>query len=406
MIIDVVATRAYPHDLADRVRASWPAGASPLPRRLDEILDAAYHASFLRDEARPVTCRLIAVAPDALPMDDGPPSALLPLVFQSTRPFDEGELRGLSPAAHYHRALIGIHEVDDQLQIWGMIQSGPRWLQSAHGGHAVAPPMPQNLVVNIVRPGHLTVACGATTIAELHGGALTDFTLDVFTSSWLGAKFSDATRRGRDGVSRVGRRAIPRARRPRSRARSRQQMIKRVIATMRKAHHGGAVVIVSPDCRAERFLHAKYSFRDEEPRRRFRRLVLAILADAARDPAAALTRGHLDEALFELSSLIAALADVDGAVVLTRRFEILGFGAEIAGDLPVVSEVRRGLDLEADRYTTEIADGVGTRHRSAYRLCAAEPSAIAIVVSQDGAVRFVTSHRGAVTYWEHGTGDS
>jgi hypothetical protein len=386
----VVATRAYPHDLASRVRASWPPGASPLPRLLDDILDAAYHASFLRDEARPVTCRLIAVSPDTLPTDDGPPSGLLPLAFESARPFDEGELRGLSPAAHYHRALIGIHEVDDRLQIWGMIQSGPRWLQSAHGGHAIAPPMPQALVVNIVRPGHLTVACGATTIAELHGGALTDFTLDVFTSTWLGAKLSQ---QADDGHAAEVARVVA------------QQMVRRVIATMRKAHHGGAVVIVSPECRADRFLHAKYAFRDDEPRRRFRRLVVAILEHTIADPETALTRGHLDEALFELSSLIAALADVDGAVVLTRRFEILGFGAEIAGDLPVISEVRRGLDLEADRYTTEIADGVGTRHRSAYRLCAAEPSAIAIVVSQDGAVRFVTSHRGAVTYWEHGTGD-
>ncbi|HEV7558100.1 MAG TPA: hypothetical protein VGO00_21680, partial [Kofleriaceae bacterium] len=292
----MVSTRAYPHDLAGRVRTSWPADASPLPRRLDEILDAAYHASFLRDEARPVTCRLIAVSPEALPMDDGPPSALLPLVFESARPFDEGELRGLSPAAHYHRALIGIHELDGHLQIWGMIQSGPRWLQSAHGGHAVAPPMPQSLVVNIVRPGHLTVACGATTIAELHGGALTDFTLDVFTSSWLGAKFAVQRDELASAYRASGGAELHTADVTRAVA---QQMVKRVIATMRKAHHGGAVVIVSPECPADRFLHAKYSFRDDEPRRRFRRLVLAILADADTPPGAPL-RSHLDEALFEL----------------------------------------------------------------------------------------------------------
>ena len=404
----MVATRAYPRDLADRVRASWPRDANPLPARLDEILDAAYHASLLRDEARPVTCRLVCVSPDLLDASEGPPSGLLPLVFESARPFDESELRGLSPAAHYHRALIGIHELAGKLQIWGMIQSGPRWLQSAHGGHAVAPPMPEALVVNIVRPGHLTVGVGGATIAELHGGSLTDFTLDVFASSWLTAKFAGQRDEVAQAFQALGGASIAVDHAADVTKMVAQQMVKRVIATMRKAHHGGAVVIVSPECRAERFLHAKYAFRDDEPRRRFRRLVLAILADSDTlpDARAALSRGHLDEALFELSSLIAALTDVDGAVVLTRRFEILGFGAEIAGDLPAVREVRRGLDLEADAYSTEVVDGVGTRHRSAYRLCAAEPSAIAIVASQDGGVRFVTSHRGAVTYWEHGAGDS
>ena len=52
-------------------------------------------------------------------------------------------------------------------------------------------------------------------------------------------------------------------------------------------------------------------------------------------------------------------------------------------------------------YELEAADGVGTRHRSAYRLCAASNDAIALVVSQDGTVRFVSFFQGAVTFWEH-----
>ena len=61
--------------------------------------------------------------------------------------------------------------------------------------------------------------------------------------------------------------------------------------------------------------------------------------------------------------------------------------------------------LQDMRFVMERVDGVGTRHRSAYRMCAATPGALAIVVSQDGSVRFVTSHRGALTYWDHGVGD-
>src|SRR5262249_6098305 len=144
---------------------------------------------------------------------------------------------------------------------------------------------------------------------------------------------------------------------------------KRVIATMRSAHHGGLLVIGPPDCIGDQFLATKYAFADTAPRRRFRTVVLAILATLAeratqtgRAPDPDLYRSdldprlaELDEALFEISHLIAALANVDGAVVITKRFEILGFGAEIAG-VPPLGQVRRALDLEADEFVTEVAD--------------------------------------------------
>ena len=400
--------RSYPRDLADRVRATWPATGAPLPRALDAILDTAYHASFLRDEARPVHCRLMFVAQTHLPTDDGPPSGLWPLAFETPRPFSELELRSLSPAAKYQRALIAVEEHGGVPHIWGVIQTGTRWLQSAHGGHALAPPMPEVLVINVVRPGHLAVACGSRLIAELRGGTLTDFTLDVFLSRWLRAHFAEQRAEVADAHHATGGTPVRDADATELIQLVAQQMVKRTIATMRAAHHGGTIIIVPPACDADRYLHPKYAFCDDEPRRRFRRLVLTILGKAAETagPSGTLEpSAEADEALFELSNLIAALADVDGAVMLTKRFEILGFGAEIAGDLPNVTEVRRALDLECDEFVTEVVDAVGTRHRSAYRLCAAVPEAVAIVVSQDGAVRFATTHRGAVTYWEHGPGD-
>jgi hypothetical protein len=43
---------------------------------------------------------------------------------------------------------------------------------------------------------------------------------------------------------------------------------------------------------------------------------------------------------------------------------------------------------------------VGARHRSAYRLAGALPGSVAVVISQDGDVRFVCKKGGRVTYWE------
>jgi hypothetical protein len=411
--------RSYPKELADHTRASWPAGGRRLPDRLETILDAAYHASFLRDEERNVTCRILVLPASELPGDGGPPASLLPLVFDTPRGFDEHELRRLSPAANMPRALVGVDDSGDALTTWGLVQSGPRWLQASQGGRAKEPPMPACLVVRVARPGHLVVACGSQLVAELRGGRLTDFTLDVFQSRWLPALFADARESAAD-EHRMSSTVAVSTSVARDLARYvAQQMIKRVVATMRATHHGGTLVIGSPDCIAENYLRTKYPLQDAPGRRRFRALVMSILATMAQRaiatgeaPDAHLYRidtdphvAELDEGLFEMSHLIAALADVDGAVVLTRRFEILGFGAEIASGLPPVEKVRRALDLEGDTFATEVVDAVGTRHRSAYRFCAAVPHALAIVVSQDGDVRFVTRHRGEVTYWKHGAGD-
>jgi hypothetical protein len=194
-----------------------------------------------------------------------------------------------------------------------------------------------------------------------------------------------------------------------------QQMLKRIVATMRSAHHGGTIVIAPSTCLSEQHLFTRHAFKDAGGRRRFRGLVLEILAVLAKqclacgrspidlyresaDPKIA----ELDEGLFEVGHLIASLAAMDGAVVLTKRFEILGFGAEIAGTLPKIESVRRALDLEGEHFVVEDIDGVGTRHRSAYRLCMASPETLAIVVSQDGGCRFVASEKDFVTYWDHG----
>jgi DNA integrity scanning protein DisA with diadenylate cyclase activity len=91
---------------------------------------------------------------------------------------------------------------------------------------------------------------------------------------------------------------------------------------------------------------------------------------------------------------------VDGAVVMTQRFELLGFGGEISGELPAVTSVHKALDLEGKRTADEGTGGVGTRHRSAYRLAGALSDALVVVISQDGDARFVRRKDGAVTCWD------
>jgi DNA integrity scanning protein DisA with diadenylate cyclase activity len=78
---------------------------------------------------------------------------------------------------------------------------------------------------------------------------------------------------------------------------------------------------------------------------------------------------------------------------------MLGCGGEIS-ELPAVKTVAKALDVEANETVEESAEGFGTRHRSAFRLCKELPEVIAVVISQDSNVRFVKCKDGAVTYWD------
>ncbi|HEY2516028.1 MAG TPA: hypothetical protein VGI39_34390 [Polyangiaceae bacterium] len=411
---------AYPAQLAAYVRELWPVDAEPLPSGLEEILSTVYQATLLRDEERQVTFRIVFAPAESFSPGAGPPRGHLRLLFERARNFDEHELRRLSPAAKYARSLVGVWGSAGAFAIWGIVHSGPRWLERTQGGRSLPAEFPgAPLVVRAFGPGLVAVARGDQTIAELRGGSLARPGMDVFAAHWLPARFAEA----RAELYALHEQAHANAREPWGeldpdliRVLS-SHMVQRLIATMRTAHHGGAIVMVPADCTASEFLHLGYAFHEEEPRRRHRTLVLAAMRALARAAAgdaldrpagwtdyATETRDPfpaIDEAMFEISHMLAALTDVDGALVLTKSFEILGFGAEIVGDLPDVSQVAVARDLEGKLRTFESTEGVGTRHRSAYRLCAALHEAIAVIVSQDGAVRWVAWHDGAVTCWNY-----
>jgi hypothetical protein len=420
---------AYPADLARFVRERWDedrAGVLPDQDTLETLISACYQAGLLREEERAVTFRVILCDPDLLPPCEGPPGGTHRLEFPKPREFDVQEIRRLSPAADYYRSLIGVcFDEEEGLRIWGLVHSGPRWLRGGQGGRDAPPPLPPALVLRAHGPGRIAVDVGLEALCKLEEGRLSDASMDVFASRWLPDSFAQV--RGEIAKIHAG---------LRDQARKKgeiwarldndiirvigQHTIKRIISAVRGSYHGGTVLIVPPyladDILEDRYVSLKYKFIDAEPRRRFRTLIVDVMNSLARAHAGTPTRDPvgwddyeassdreltgLDEAIFEVAHLIAGLTAVDGAVVMTQRFELLGFGGEISGGLPAVETVARALDVEADATVTESAEGVGTRHRSAYRLCRELQHVIAVIISQDGNVRFVKCKDGAVTYWD------
>jgi hypothetical protein len=420
--------KAYPSDLAALVVTQWHEAADagqinlppPATSTLADVLSICYQATLLREEGRPVTFRLSLSEPDAFAATAGPPAGLHRLVFTRPLPLDQHELRRLAPAVEFSRSLIGATAAGGDPRIWGVIHSGPHWLQSVRGGRETEQTIPPVLIVAATGPGRLLVTAGAVTLAELRNGTLSGRAVDVFEAQWLHDRLSD-----------VGRLTHATHMRDREKAGGSVaeihatfgavlagHVLRRIVATIRAAQHGGTLIIVPSGRVSEllmdgRYMRVKYGFTDEEPRRRILTLMGHITNELSKDAAGGKAVGwstyeasrspqlsYMDEALFEVAHLVADLARVDGTVIMTDCLEVLGFGVEIAGELPEVLRVARAHDLDGAEREWVRTDRVGTRHRSAYRLCQAVRDALALVVSQDGGLRFIRWHDDGVTYWE------
>src|SRR5918998_5968173 len=183
---------AYPTDLAALVRELWGDGPGlPGSSTLGQLLSTCYQAGLMREEERAVTFRLLLAEPEPFPSEAGPPAGLHPLAFVTPRPFSKDELRRPSPAADLHRSLIGVREKrGGGLEIWGLLNSGPRWVRSTQGGRGFAPTLPAVPVIHARAPGTVEVYRGDEALANLEGGELSASSVDVFASRCLPDSFA------------------------------------------------------------------------------------------------------------------------------------------------------------------------------------------------------------------------
>jgi hypothetical protein len=280
-------------------------------------------------------------------------------------------------------------------------------------------------VFSVTDPGRITISNGSTEIATLNAGKIVSPSTAVFDSIWIRSEFGSAV----DEELAFHREARKSAKKPWATidpdflGTIKKQAFMRIIGRIRSHRHGGTLIFI-PDELKERFLSEnpyvklKYRFVDEEPRKRFRTLAVEIANELAEfygsveNPEKAAgwpeyltkknqTLARLDESIFEWAHLVAGMTQVDGAVFLTKRLELVGFGAQISGKLERVDEVAIAFDHEGIDIRMAPTDSVGTRHHSAYSLCSAFHNVVAIVVSQDGTAQLVKWTRNMVTVWEH-----
>lgn len=413
----------YPPDLASHIESQWPKEHPPsLPFPLiREALAIAFHASLMSEEARPTRFRLLLTPADQLPADGVPNKGALRLRFERPRALVPDELRRLAPSVPFETSLIGAHldEGDGALRIWGIAHSGPGWLAPSWGGRSLVPNWTFDPIVHVTAPGQLAVRCAGKLIGAIERGAIVDATMDVFESEWLPALFASEREEIRlEHATQQASQPSPTEAEHSLVSRVSQHMLRRVIRLVRGARHGGMILVAdvgtTPEERAEllRGIRLKYRLQQDEPARRYRSLLMKVLElvaastsktsvgwddfrlDSNPDLAA------LELAVFEWSRVVANLAAIDGAVVLDKRFGLVGFGAEVSAELPTPPRIWRARDVEGVERRADEVESVGTRHRAAFRFVNDHPNGLAIVLSHDGGVSFVANRDREVVVWE------
>jgi hypothetical protein len=416
-------SHSYPDLLAKQLWPTWVAKGNyrfGLDTRdsLARVLSVAYQASLLHEEGRQVSCR-IALCSET----DLDPTVLAPYSFRvlnlnRPRPFDEQEIRRLSPAVTFYRSVFAVTWSEGRgFQISSVINTG-EWSRDLHTDlPGMIHPIPEWLIIHVRAPGNLVVHLGSERLATLMNGRIEEHVFNVFSTNWMQRHLktdpaqnssSAALQQHDDLTFRSDLREILDV-----------SFFRRVIRIIRDRRLGGTLVI-GPRPLSEQLLEpggaltAKYRVEVDRSSTGYLSLVddlFSRLVGMAKKKDVT-SVGWLeflkwnDEIPYSFSSSyldiagwLADMAAVDGCLLLEPQFMVLAYGVEIR--VPGIENeiVYRAMDLEASVTIPESAEHAGTRHRTAYRLCRDFPEYLAVVVSQDGAVRFIANHRDQVTYW-------
>lgn len=438
----LVETRVYlyPPDLVQQLERAWartrlyPAEEAPpaLPSApiLRRLLDVAYNASLMTEEHRRPRFRLVWCPQAELDNGSGRPRGAAPIRFAQPCVFDERQLLQLAPATDPASVLIAVEQDpagmpgdEPRLRIWGLLDTGSSWWGHVRGeaDRSVAAP-PDLLALACGRPGQLILMRAWRVLLALEEGRLIHRPADVFVRGPIAGHF--------DRVIAELDRAVQ-AQVPQAEALDAEVLryncavkymttLKRLLTYFVDQGHGGILILLpSQDESLSRlwplalvkYRCADYNLwecmrRGLELRQRWIESGVRIASETSCTRNEIIERSRLrtalDEQEYQLTDrlhLVAALSGVDGALLLSDELRVLGFGAELRSQIEV-GFVYQALDAAATQRLTVRPDSFGTRHRSAFRLCAQLPDAVAFVLSQDGGMRAVKSVEGEVVYWD------
>jgi hypothetical protein len=427
----------YPPDIISFLKKEWvkkryphQSKRAPLPsdEALLRILTVCYHASFLREEGRRLAFRVIYYPQPHFEKDNTPPRfrhADRVIRFTSTREFSVAELHRLAPAAEAVRSLICIESsVDGKLNAWGLIDAGANWWNFIHHESSSGSPPPNRLTISSQSPGELSISSEGEILFSLRGGSLIVPSMDLLWAGVVADFFAEARHAlYQSAIKALGVKKWDEEGHDNDYPQRLYNFyLLRILFSIREKNHGGTLILVPDkfqhgDSRLTDRITIKYPcdydyvwnllVRSLANHRKYYDLHFALWD--SKKPIEAKKyreieqlsdeREEIEESLTDCARLIASLSGVDGVLVLTDRFRVLGFGGEVIAASPTLRTVKVAGDCRAKLCRDASIEGYGTRHRSAFRFCSSFEDAVAFIVSQDGGVKATKRHGPDVILW-------
>jgi hypothetical protein len=320
-----------------------PLATLPESETIEAVIDAAFWASLRSEEGYTPRISLALLSPE---------EAMQPLVLERPLRLSPAALAKVAPAVERAGIHLGVWQYEGELHVWGTTRIIPRLC----------------FVLEVAAPGLLVI--------KHHGG------------DELG-KFANVAVLQGDQIKVVDERASNLPDCPAlvtsllgfdSPASWGQSVLVQLAVSMRAHGRGGCVLVVPAGLDAWReSIVQPISYAAAPP--------FSVLARLSKEAPERKRQQVWQEELSRAIEWVAGLTAVDGAMILTDKYEMLGFGAKITR--------RRGW-AQIDQVTvTEPIQGAvsavvhpeklgGTRHLSAAQFVHDQHDAVALVASQDG----------------------
>jgi hypothetical protein len=435
-------TYIYPSDLVEKLRKMWGKKLYPIEkiptfpddRIVRRLLEVAYHTSFMTDETRPSRFSIMYCSQRQWDnyLSNGIGKPYSSGYARLSCEFDEISMRRLCQAVDPNRVSIVIQDDNNwprrrrqmpQIAVKGLLDTGSGWFRAGRGEAREGYKLPPFLTVIVSGPGTIGLHRSGEFLLGLmrgkiisqEGQSLADGPIPGFFNA--SAQALEAELRSRLGEQKFADVSLLTD----SPSEQLFKCVRRILLKIGDAGHGGTLIVVPDeiqvhDPRLTQRLRVKYGCSTD---RAWKTLVELIHTDAdwnvllsslgkpstySSDELALQAiqlqgsliwaRTALDDSL----AFIADLARVDGAVVMTDRLRVIGFGAEVVVGQSGLGSV---VDQSANGYFARSVsiDDFGTRHRSAFRLCSNYEGALAFIISQDGAIRAARRVGKDLAFW-------
>jgi hypothetical protein len=326
-----------------------PEVAPPDVETIEAIINVAFWTSLRREETFTPRVSLAFVAPAHISGQ-----AAASLVFERPVPLESQSLTRLGPAVERPGIHLCVWRFDGDLRVWGATRDLPEFC----------------FVLEVVAPGLLVVkrsrgddSAKFINVAVLQGDEIKLIDRNSVSSqdcpkllpSLLGLHAADPS--------------------PDS-----ENVLTSLAVSMRAHGRGGLLLVVPAQTQfwRESILHP-ITYAVAPP--------FSALADLMGEDSAGRSRRRWQEALHRIVDAIAGLTAVDGATIITDRYELLAFGAKIIRR-PGRNQVGNVIVTEPIEGTvaaiTEPGQLGGTRHLSSAQFVQDQRDSIALVASQDG----------------------